>query len=145
MNAQTQTTSETIIDGIEINTEKPWRSDADVFNPDSRLPQDRNLIDDVTAILERNGHPDPLAWRRDRNIILAAPYPPEGQLFLINRHWRYALLELPYDTMQERRVLTEQVATYSDWLRLFEMSIIPLICPAKTPQEQAEVNSDAAS
>lgn len=122
-------------DSVRIDFDKPWRMNGDVFTA-KRLPDDRDLVQCITLILERVGHPDPTGWTRNAAIELAKTMPPEGQIFLINRYWRMFLAEMPFDTMLQRRALMDIVASYSDYLNAFEVAVAPYIVPKTFPSTE---------
>lgn len=90
----------------------------------------RDLVLEITTILEKHGHPNPHYWE---NML-----PPDAKThsverirrFLINQFWREQLgnvdLSGKGNTIGDRFCLIEDGAT-EDWLRLFNQKVVRTI------------------
>lgn len=87
----------------------------------------------VTTLLERAGHPNPVAWQDglapeafDQDLT------KEVRRFHVNRQWRTLLGMLEEDTTNARFCLVDQGGLYG-WLVLFNTEIVPLAVKYKLP------------
>ena len=91
-----------------------------------RQPGDIDLVEQITAMLVREGHPNPTAWHNHPNIVQAKQAAPKLQRFLINRYWRMRLGQCESSTVAERFCLIED-GTDKEWLSLFDSGVLPAI------------------
>lgn len=90
------------------------------------LPEGKCLVNIVSEILAKHGHPNPTEWETlvHKDAFIS---PDQGiQRFLINRYWRELVGLFPENTIQVRHCLIDQ-GSIADWLRLFEQGVVPCI------------------
>lgn len=88
---------------------------------------DINLVEGVDQILKELGYKDPFNWKSHPEVAQAAQFRPRGQVFLINRYWRWALGRVKQDTSRERFSLNDQIDPDREYLKLFRELIAPSI------------------
>ena len=91
-----------------------------------RQEGDPNLVDEVTALLVKAGHPNPQAWLSDPVIREASAASPKLQQFLINRYWRIQLGTISENTSAERYCLFDD-SSPADYLKVFGDGVVPAI------------------
>lgn len=91
-----------------------------------RQSTDLDLLDAVTALLAKAGHPDPGKWVNSPVLKDAHGANPKLQRFLINRFWRLKLGGLSVDTMSQRYCLFDEGPDES-WLETFDKVVVTTI------------------
>ena len=129
-----QAALEDLAEEMKPNSEVPWRSPEMVFDPKTRLVTDKDYFNVVTETLTALEHPLAQLWdksldKEGSQLRSARDYPPEGQIFFINRYWRNFFTDnvKSYDTMLQRRALIDTYATFADWENLFKIAVAPYI------------------
>lgn len=92
----------------------------------SCIPVNKTLIELISELLLKHGHPSPRDWERFVHPDAFISSDVGIQRFLINRYWREILGLMQEDTLQERQCLIDQ-GPIDDWLRLFEQGVIPCV------------------
>ena len=130
--------------------ENPWRQPEQCFDPSTRLVNDPDLFQVVTDSLKEIDHPMADTWDKEFSVdgaILrtARNYPPEGQIYFINRYWRNWFRDnvQSYDTFPQRRALVDSYAAYADWINLFKLAVAPYI-PRPEIQDGQEPTSSTS-
>ena len=102
----------------------------------STEPVQKTLIEMISELLQKHGHPRPRDWEifvhRDAHISTDLGI----QRFLINRYWRENIGLLPENTLQVRQCLIDQ-GPIEDWLRLFEQGVIPCVMRNIQPKSKS--------
>lgn len=99
----------------------------------NRKPDDADLVQAVTALLEKHAHPAPQAWLNDPIVQEAKTASPKLQQFLINRYWRLQLGSSKEPTTRERYCLMDE-GTPAQYLDIFEKLIVPGLLRCNLPQ-----------
>ncbi len=93
-----------------------------------RMEGDPDLVDIMCTVLRRKG------MAKDRietflaapEVIDAADKASNAQRWLLNKYWRFQLLTVEKDTLEERFALTEE-DELSVWISLFEHNVLPTL------------------
>jgi hypothetical protein len=91
-----------------------------------RQSTDINLLQAVTDLLTKAGHPDPTKWLSHPILLDAHNANPRLQRFLINRFWRIKLGGLDIDTVTQRYCLFDEGPDQS-WLETFDTVVVSTI------------------
>lgn len=98
---------------------------SDIFTA-PRQANDLDLLQEVTKLLEKAGHPNPNGWTSDARLQEAQGANPKLQRFLINRYWRLKLGSLGIDTTTQRYCLFDEGPDTS-WLQTFDNVIVSTV------------------
>lgn len=91
-----------------------------------------DLVNMVTDVLIKCGHTRPEDWKRGLHPDAINNSDMHAQRFLINRHWRVILGEIP-ESFDARFCLVD-TGDLDDWLRLFETGVVPCILKHNLPR-----------
>ena len=91
-----------------------------------RQNDDLDLLKEITALLEKAGHPNPSNWTSDARLAEAHGANPKLQRFLINRYWRLKLGLLGIETTTQRYCLFDD-GPDSSWLQTFDKVVVSTI------------------
>lgn len=100
-----------------------------------REETDIDLVQSVRALLQSSGLKQELldAFETNQYIKDAATMRPEGQRFLLNRFWSIQLINFGTSTIEERYCLID-CGSYEEWLRLFQLKIVPTCVRLRLPK-----------
>lgn len=95
-----------------------------------RKPDDLDLLNEVSKLLENAGHPSPNKWTQSSLLVDAIYAAPKLQRFLINRFWRVSLGNCSENTSKERYCLVDN-GQDTVYLQIFKDAIVPSIIKYK--------------
>lgn len=121
MNIETVMQNPMIASGVEVLTRQ--RADNEV-----------DMIGSVRAMLSVAGLAQQATEHFDTNIsiINAANLCPEAQRFFLNQYWFNQLSLYPSETTEHRFCLINN-GPYENWLKAFELKIIPFLMSKSLP------------
>lgn len=99
-------------------------------------PLPTNLVQAITDILAKIGHPRPTDWTRGLHPDATITSDIGIQRFLINRCFRMILGEVTTESTMDTRYCLVESGDIGDWLRLFETGIAPTVVRLCLPIEQ---------
>lgn len=101
-----------------------------------KVPPEARLTDLIVELLQKHGYPEPTQWLQALHPDALTIPDQNVQRFLINRYWRQLLGTFPTNTMDARYHLVD-TGDLSDWLRLFELGVIPCLLQHTPPKNNS--------
>lgn len=91
-----------------------------------------NVSKEVYDVLERHSHASAQRWKTRFPFSAKAAEEIPVQLHEVNTFWRIQLGRLPIDTVPQRHCLSDD-SVFEDWIRNFEVHVVPVIIANNLP------------